>query len=123
MQRGTRAALFLGVCVPLRLGLAYLPVVLAEAHLRVLAVATAAMAAGTLYLALSGRRLHAPEGGGTTWWASYRLLHGALLLAATAYLAQNDRLASVPLLLDVLVGIVLFFTVRDAAGTAPTASS
>ena len=112
MQHHTRAALFFAVCLPTRLALAYLPVVLAQAHLRVMAAATAAMAAGTLYLAWTNRRMHAPEGGGTTWWASYRLLHGMLLLTATIYLLRNDRTASVPLVIDVLVGIVLFFTVR-----------
>ena len=112
MQDATRACLFLGVCVPLRLGMAYLPIVLARSYLQTYGAVTAAMATGTLYLALTEGRMQAPEGGGVTWWAPYRLLHGMLLLTAAIYLLRKDRAASAALLLDAMLGALLFFTVR-----------
>ena len=112
METTTRAVLFLGICIPLRLTLAYLPRILPTAFLRYLAVLTGAMACGTLYLALTNTRLHATEGGGVTWWAPYRLTHGMLLLAATVYLMKQDRTAYLPLLIDALLGVLLFFAVR-----------
>lgn len=112
MENTTRVVLFIGLCIPLRLGLAYLPHILPYSQLRYLGILTATMAFGALYLALTHTRLHAIEGGGYTWWAPYRLIHGMLLLTATLYLIRKERTASVPLLMDALLGLVLFFTVR-----------
>lgn len=114
MKDAARAVLFLGVCVPLRLGLAYAPTVIAEHYLRYFGILILTMACVTLSLALANARLHAPEGffGGHTWWASYRIIHGMLLLAASVYLLRKDRTARVPLLIDALLGALLFFTVR-----------
>lgn len=115
MEDTTRAVLFLGVCVPLRLGLAYVPTVIAEHYLRYFGILILAMACGTLFLAWTNTRLNAPEGGGHTWWAPYRFIHGMLLLAASVYLLRKERTAHVPLLIDALLGVLLFFTVRVAS--------
>lgn len=112
MEDATRTALFLGVCVPLRLGLAYLPHVISEHYLRCFGIFILTMACGTLYLAWTNTRLNAFEGGGHTWWAPYRFIHGMLLLAASVYLLRRERTAYVPLLIDALLGALLFFTVR-----------
>ena len=104
--------LFLTICIPLRLALAYLPQVLPKPYLSYLGLIILIMAIGTLYLGWTNTRLHAVEAGGLTWWSPYRLVHGMLLLCAALYLSRRDRNASVPLLLDVLFGIVLFFMVR-----------
>ena len=112
MNQMTRLVLFLGVCVPLRLGLAYLPSILPQQYLDYLGLVVLTMALGTLYLGWTNSRLKAPEGGGLTWWAPYRLIHGMLLLTASLYLFRGDRRAGVPLLLDILFGIVLFFIIR-----------
>ena len=112
MNQITRLVLFLGVCVPLRLGLAYLPSILPEQYLYYLSGMVLIMAMGTLYLGWTNSRMRAVEGGGKTWWAPYRLIHGMFLLTASLYLFRGDRRASVPLLLDILFGIVLFFIIR-----------
>lgn len=114
MEDTTRAVLFLGVCVPVRLGMAYLPHVIPEHYFRYFGILILTMACGTLYLAWTNMRLNALEGGGHTWWAPYRFVHGVLLLAASVYLLRKDRTAHVPLLIDALLGALLFFTVRVA---------
>jgi hypothetical protein len=112
MNPTMRLLLFIGMCVPLRLGLAYLPSILPEQYLDYLGIVVLTMSLGTLYLGWTNSRLRAPEGGGKTWWAPYRLIHGMLLLTASLYLFRGDRRASVPLLMDVLFAIVLFFIIR-----------
>jgi hypothetical protein len=114
MDNRTRIALFWGVCIPLRLGLAYVPTVLNGAQFDYVGAIVGAMACGTLYLAGTNNRLRAPEGGGRTWWAPYRFVHGFLLLAAAVYLFRRDRRAYVPLLVDVLLGAALFLSARVA---------
>jgi hypothetical protein len=61
-----------------------------------------------LYLYFNNLRLHAPEGGGITWWANFRLLHGALYLVAAQYLLKKQRIAWIPLTMDVILGLLLF---------------
>lgn len=112
MENRTRIILFCGVCIPLRLGLAYAPTVLKGAQFYYVGSMVCAMALGTLYLACTNSRLHAPEGGGRTWWAQYRFVHGVLLLAAAVCLLRQNAMAYVPLLLDVVFGMFLFLSVR-----------
>ncbi len=112
MNSLVRILLFLFLCIPLRLLLAYLPQVLPKPYFFIFAIIVALMGFGFLYLAFGNTRLQAPEGGGQTWWASYRFIHGMLLMTAVIYLIKKDRKASIPLLIDVILGILLFFVVR-----------
>ena len=64
---------------------------------------------GFLYLYFTGKRTMAPEAGGVTWWADYRLIIGLLYLASALYLFQGKQnIAWVPLLMDVILGFILF---------------
>jgi len=112
MNETVRLFLFLFLCIPLRLTIAYIPQVLEKRYLVYTSFITGLMGIGTLYLACTNSRLTASEGGGVTWWASYRFVHGMLLLTASVYLLRSDRKASIPLLIDVILGICLFFIVR-----------
>lgn len=104
--------LYLFVCIPIRLFLAYLPKILPSEYLIYFSILVGAMAIGTLYLAITNSRLNAIEAGGKTWWAPYRFIHGMLLLTAFIYLIKKDRIASIPLLFDVVFGIFLFFLLK-----------
>ena len=106
-----RANLFIWVCIPTRLFLAWLPQVM-PGYLKVLGLVVSMMAAGTLYLAITNGRMNAVESGGKTWWAPFRFIHGALLAAAAAMLLKNNANASLPLAIDAIVGIAVFFTER-----------
>lgn len=75
-------------------------------------VAIATMGLGFLYLWLTNGRLNAQEAGGKTWWADLRLVHAALYLAAAVYLFKEMRTASIPLMIDVIAGILFYFIKR-----------
>jgi branched-subunit amino acid transport protein AzlD len=52
--------------------------------------------------------LDAPEAGGNTWWANFRIIHGALYMCAAIYCFKGDSTASLPLTIDVIFGFILF---------------
>ena len=112
MNSIVRLLLFFFLCIPLRLLLAYIPQVLPKPYFFVFGVMIGLMGLGFLYHAFANSRLQAPEGGGRTWWASYRFIHGMLFMTALIYLIKKDRRASIPLLIDVILGIFLFFVLR-----------
>lgn len=108
-----RLFLFLFGCIPIRLLLAYIPQELTSKKSKyVFATLLAIIATGFLYLGFANGRLDAQEAGGKTWWANFRIVHGALFLAAAILVLKQTKTASVPLLADVILGILLFFTVR-----------
>ena len=111
MDIDTRALLFIFLCIPVRLTLAYLPQVLPERLLIILGIVLFIMSMGTGFLALTNKRMHAGKGG-NTWWSNFRILHSALLGASAVYLFRNDRFATLPLVIDVIVGIIVFFSIR-----------
>lgn len=102
-------ALFLGACIPLRLLMAWATTKVPDAYMPLLTVFLATISAGILYLYFSNTRLKAPESGGHTWWAPYRLIIGLLWLAAAVYAFQGRKdLVWIPLVIDVLFGLVIF---------------
>jgi hypothetical protein len=52
--------------------------------------------------------MNAPEGGGVTWWANIRIIHGLLYLAASVYAFQGKPFVWIPLLIDVIFGFLAF---------------
>ncbi len=99
---------FLFGCIPLRIIIAMLPLYLPEKWLSYLGIITLIIGTSFLFLYFNNLRLDAPEGGGITWWAKYRLIHGVLYLAAAHYLLENQRIAWLPLTMDVILGFLLF---------------
>ena len=102
--------LFLGVCIPLRLLIAWSTTKVPIQYLPFLAVTLLTVSLSFFYLYFSNSRLQAPEAGGTTWWASYRLLIGFLWLTAAiyAFMGRRNRIW-IPLVIDVLFGLVIFY--------------
>ena len=113
MTASTRTRAFLLACLPLRACLAYAAWRLPPAGLRVYALLLLAVGAAFAYLYFAGARLAAPEGGGITWWAPYRLMHAALYLTAAAYAAQGSSVAALPLAIDVALGLALWLAKRS----------
>ena len=99
-------------CVTTRTIMSCLPLVLPSHWLRFYGILIALISLGFLYLFFAGKRLKAPEGGAKTWWAGYRLIHGALWGCAAVYLFKGERRAALPLALDTLLGIGLFVNHR-----------
>lgn len=105
-----RANLFIWMCVPFRLYIAWLPQ--ENKHLKLLGIGLAFISIINFYLYVTNSRLNAYEGGGNTWWSKFRILHSLLYAIASVMLFQNNINASIPLALDVIIGIILFFTLR-----------
>lgn len=120
--------LFLTMCIPLRvifallpnynlikkIGIKFNPKIFYTLYALILLV----ISFGFLYLYFTNSRLNAPEAGGKTWWYNLRLLHGMLYLCATIYILWNInnlemiKYASLPLILDVIVGLCSFINHR-----------
>ena len=121
--------LFLTLCIPLRIIFALLPnYKIIEKYIpikmnkklfyQVVGIIFLCIAVGFLYLYFTNERLNAREAGGKTWWHNLRLLHGLLYLCASIYILWNInninliRYASIPLVIDVIVGILSFINYR-----------
>ncbi|NDH07855.1 hypothetical protein EBX93_18395 [bacterium] len=104
--------LFMCFCIPLRFILAMTPSLLDEKYLPYLGLLLLAISMGFLYLFFFNGRMNAPEAGGNTWWHDYRLIHGLLYLCASIYAFKKNNKASIPLLIDVMFGMVLFYLVE-----------
>lgn len=100
--------LFLLACIPTRIVLAILPQKIPENYLPIFGILLGIISISFLYLYFSNKRLNAFEAGGKTWWHSIRLVHGMLFATAAIYCFQKSKLASLPLALDVLLGLSAF---------------
>jgi|APGre2960657373_1045057.scaffolds.fasta_scaffold314132_2 hypothetical protein len=98
--------LFLFICVPLRSLLIWHSTKVPNKYLSVILLA---FSLSFLYLYFSNSRLKAPEAGGMTWWAPYRLIIGLLYLASAIYAFQGrTEMVRIPLIIDVILGLILF---------------
>lgn len=113
LNQYSRALWFISGCIPIRFFMVYLAKKLPLEYLQYFGLIVLAMATGTLYLFFTNSRMNASEGGGKTWWAPFRGVHGILLLAAAVYLLRKKRTAMIPLLIDVILGMVFFTFARD----------
>ena len=112
-----RFLLFLGVCIPVRLGLVYLAKNIQLKYLPALGYLALLPAIGFLYLFVTGKRQTGVETqGAPIWWARFRILHGLnyFLFAVLAILRKSC--AYQVLLFDVMMGITLFLINHVKAG-------
>ena len=99
---------FLLGCIPVRIGIALLPLYLDKDWLPYYGYGLLAISAGFSYLFFTKTRQNAPEGGGNTWWAKFRLFHSAMYMCGGIYAIMKSRFASLPILVDTFLGIGLF---------------
>ena len=109
LARKTRILYFLIGCIGGRTALAIAPLYLPEKYLTLLGIITLIIGSSLMYLYVTNGRLNAPEGGGKTWWAKYRIIHSLLYITASIYLLKGERTAYLPLTVDVLIGLFLFY--------------
>lgn len=103
-----RAMLFLTVCIPIRMYLAYLSVEVPVKWLPMYGLVFIMMSITFSILYFTNSRLKAMEGGGNTWWAPWRIVHASLLLAGGIMLIRKDNRAIIPLMADPVLGVALF---------------
>ena len=102
-------ALFLLACIPTRLLLVWGSTKVSKDYMKLFATLLLVMSLSFLYLYFTKSRQQAPEAGGVTWWANYRLIIGLLYLAAAIYAFQGRQdLVWIPLLIDVIFGLTIF---------------
>ena len=101
--------LFLGLCIPLRILTAVLSQKIDDKYLKYLGVLFLVFGLSFMYLYFGNKRLESTEAGGPTWWAHYRLIIGAFYLVAAVYAFQGRKdLVWIPLVMDILFGLVIF---------------
>lgn len=113
LSEENRKLYFLLLCIPIRIILAIIPIYLNKEYLPYFGLIIGIMGINMLYLYFNNLRLNAFEGGGKTWWANYRLLHGALYIVAAIYAYQQNYIAWIPLFIDACLGIVLHIVHHD----------
>ena len=101
--------MFLSLCIPLRILIAYLSQIIPPKSLKFFGALMLTIAAGFFYLYFADKRLSSPEAGGKTWWAGYRLIIGLFYLAAGIYAIQGKQdLVWIPLVIDIVFGLIIF---------------
>lgn len=108
LSKQQRILYYLLGCIGVRSILAVSPIYIPENMLPILGIITITIGTSFLFLYFTNGRMNAPEGGGVTWWAKYRLIHGLLYVTASIYLFQKQRTAWIPLTIDLLLGLVVF---------------
>ena len=101
-------SLFILFCIPLRFILSIIPLYLKKQYLFYYGILLGIIGFSFLYLYFFNARLKAPEAGGNTWWAKFRIIHGLLYICASIYCFQGKKIASIPLFLDTFLGFLLF---------------
>jgi len=96
-------------CIPVRIIIALLPMFISKTYLFYYGIILFCISLSFAYLYFNNLRLNAPEGGGITWWAEYRIAHALLYFIAALFAFQGMRIATAPLLLDSVLGSWLFF--------------
>ena len=102
-----RRIYFILLCIPIRILLSIIPLFLNNDYLPYFGLIIGVMGMNMLYLYMSNSRLNAFEGGGNTWWANFRLLHGGLYMIGAIYALRKNRIAWIPLFLDACFGALL----------------
>lgn len=108
MEKNTRIPLFLSICIPLRILIASAPQLINTKYLQYYSIVLFGLGLSFMILYFTNMRLDAPESGGKTWWADFRPIHGMLYLCAAIYAFKENKLATIPLAIDVIFGLILF---------------
>lgn len=103
-----RQVLFLMGCVVVRSLLCVLVSRAGPDLLHLLAIPFTIMSIMFAYLFATNGRMDAPEGGGVTWWAQFRIVHALLYGIAAALAAIASEYTTIPLLADVVFGLILY---------------
>jgi len=100
---------FLLFCIPARILIAVSSLYIPDKYLSLYGAGLLITGLSFIYLYFTNSRMNAPEAGGKTWWAHYRIIIGALYLTAAIYAFQGKRkLIVVPLAMDIIFGITIF---------------
>ena len=112
-----RFLLFLGGCIPVRITIAVIAMVVPLFLLRYLGFIALLPAFGFIYLFLTGGRKTGIETqGAPIWWGELRFIHGLFYLAFSVYAINKNRHAYLFLIADVVFGLLMFLWHHYTAG-------
>lgn len=104
-----RLLLFLGGCIPMRLTLVYLAKKMIPEHVGYMGYMSLIPAIGFSIIYVTGiRKTGAEVFGGKIWWNDLRPIHAALYFTFAYMAIKQHKLAYLPLLMDVIIGLVAF---------------
>ena len=112
-----RFALFLGMCIPIRLALTYITKVMPVKFLPLLGIPYLLFGLGIIYIYMTNSRIRGAETmGDKIWWNALRPVHGLLFLvfAMSAFFRNPD--SWILLLIDTIIGFVAFWTYHVSVG-------
>lgn len=103
---------FFIICIIVRLILVYTAKYIDKNLLQILGYITLIPSIGFIYLYLFDKRKTGLEVGGRgIWWNKLRPIHGVLYLLFSIYAIKKENFAWIPLLIDVILGI-LFYIIK-----------
>ena len=115
----TRAAAFWLACLPSRVAIAVAAATAARGSARAALSGSLLVVLGIsqMYLYVTNTRAAAPEGGGATWWAPYRVVFGATMASAGVLTLHGGAgpWRYLPLA-DPVLGAAVWLTARPVRG-------
>ena len=106
-----RFALFLGLCIPVRLAFTFLAKYIPLRFLPILGVPYLLFGLGITTIYITGSRSHGAETmGAPIWWNNLRPVHGLLYLVFAIGAFFKNRDSWILLLIDTLIGFVAFWS-------------
>ena len=100
---------FFIICIIVRFLLVIIAKYINKDMLQILGWISILPAIGFIFLYLSGRRKTGIEvSGRKIWWNKLRPIHGVLYLLFSIYAIKKETFAWMPLLLDVILGILFY---------------
>jgi len=100
---------FLLLCIPARILIALASLYIPDKYMVFYATGLLLIGLSFIYLFVTNSRINAPEAGGKTWWAPFRILIGLLYITAAIYAFQGKRkLIWIPLAMDIIFGLIIF---------------
>jgi len=100
---------FLLLCIPARILIALASRYIPDKYLVFYGIFLLLIGLSFIYLFVTNLRMNAPEAGGKTWWAPFRILIGFFYITAAIYSFQRRRnIIWVPLAMDIVFGIIIF---------------
>ena len=106
-----RFILFLGLCIPMRISLVLLAKYIKRDYLKYLSILGLILALSFIYIYIFDLRKTGIEvGNDKIWWNDLRPIHGLLYLIFAIYAYKEKDYSYIPLLLDVILGVISFVT-------------
>jgi hypothetical protein len=109
---------FLLLCIPVRIGFVFIAKKVDKKYLPYLGYLAILPAIGFAYIYIFGKRKTGGETfGQKIWWNNLRPIHSILYFIFTYLALKKSNIAYIPLLLDVIIGLISFIIYHYNTGS------